>query len=339
MGHAGPSTDPRTRFVAAVRGNLDRLRGDSPGPGVVAVSGGADSVALLCAFAADPPPGGLVVAHLNHRLRGAYGDADAAFVATLFPDLPHHVEAIDVRAAAAGGNLEATAREVRYAFLARAAAATGAGWVATGHTADDQAETVLHRLIRGSGLRGLRGIAVTRGLAPGVRLVRPMLTVSRDDVIAYLRAAGQAWREDATNRDPALTRNRIRHELLPLTRTFNPAIGDVLGRLAAQADETFREIEAAAADLLRAAECPRVGQVCVLDRPALAAAAPSLVREALNLLWAREGWPQGDLTAGHWDKAAAVVRGDCPAWDLPGGIRIVGTARVIRVSPAAGLTS
>src|SRR3954454_15857167 len=176
MGHAGPRTDPRTRFMAAVRGNLDRLRGDAPGPGVVAVSGGADSVALLCALAADPPPGGLVVAHLNHQLRGADSDADAAFVGALFPDLPHHVEAIDVRAAAAGGNLEATAREVRYAFLARVAAATGAGWVATGHTADDQAETVLHRLIRGSGLRVLRGLAAPRALPPGLGLVRPLLT-------------------------------------------------------------------------------------------------------------------------------------------------------------------
>jgi tRNA(Ile)-lysidine synthase len=331
--------DPRPGFAAAVRGNLDRLRGDAPGPGVVAVSGGADSVALLCALAADPPPAGLVVAHLNHQLRGPAGDADAAFVTTLFPDLPHRVETADVRAAAAGGNLEAAAREVRYAFLARVAAATGAGWVATGHTADDQAETVLHRLIRGTGLRGLRGIAVARELAQGVRLVRPLLTVSRDAVIAYLRAAGQPWREDETNRDPAFTRNRIRHELLPLLRTFNPVIGDVLGRLAAQADETFREIEAAAADLLRTAERPRVGPVCVLDRSALAGAAPSLTREVLNLLWAREGWPRGDLTARHWDRAAAVVRGEHPAWDLPGGIRIVGMARVVRIGPAADLKS
>jgi tRNA(Ile)-lysidine synthase len=337
MGHAGPSTDPRTRFVSAVRGNLDRLRGNAPRPGVVAVSGGADSVALLCALAADPPPRGLVVAHLNHQLRGPDSDADAAFVASLFPALPHHVEAIDVRSM--GGNLEATAREVRYAFLARVAAATAAGWVATGHTADDQAETVLHRLIRGSGLRGLRGIAGARQLAPGVRLVRPLLTVSRDAVIAYLRAAGQPWREDETNRDPAFTRNRIRHELLPLLRTFNPAIADVLGRLAAQANETFRGVEATAADLLRTAERPRVGPVCVLDRSALTAAVPFLTREVLNLLWAREGWPRGDLTAGHWDRAAAVVRGECPAWDLPGGIRIVGTARVVRIGRAADLKS
>jgi tRNA(Ile)-lysidine synthase len=327
-------SDPRTRFVAAVRGNLDRLRGDAPGPGVVAVSSGADSVALVCALAADPPNGGLIVAHLNHQLREA-ATGDAEFVARLLPSLPHQVESIDVRAHAQGDNLEATARRVRYDFLARVAQAARSGWVATGHTLDDQAETVLHRLIRGSGLRGLRGIAPFRELVPGVRLVRPLLTVSRREVIEYLHAIGQAWREDETNRDPAFTRNRIRYELLPLLRTFNPGIADVLGRLACQAEETFAEIEAAATELLRAAELPRVGSVCVLDRRRMADAAASLVREGMNILWTRENWPRGDLTANHWDRVVAVVHGESPAWDLPGGIRIVGTARVVRVGPAA----
>jgi tRNA(Ile)-lysidine synthase len=253
--------------------------------------------------------------------------------------LPHHAEAIDVRAEADGDNLEATARRLRYDFLARVAVSVRAGWVATGHTLDDQAETVLHRLIRGTGLRGVRGIASVRELSPGVRLVRPLLTVAREDVNAYLRAIGQSWREDETNRDPAFTRNRIRHELLPLLRTFNPAIAEVLGRLASQADETFREVEATAAEVLGKAERPRVGPVCVLDPVPLVAAVPLVTREALNLLWMREGWPRNDMTANHWDRAAAVVRGECPAWDLPGGIRIVGTARGVRVGSAADLTS
>jgi tRNA(Ile)-lysidine synthase len=335
MSHAGSIADPRTRFEATVRGNLDRLREAAPGPGVVAVSGGADSVALLCALSADPPPGGLVVAHLNHQLRGPASDADASFVAGLLPQLPHHIEAIDVRVKAAGDNLEAAARQLRYDFLSRVAASVSAGWVATGHTLDDQAETVLHRLMRGTGLRGLRGIAAARQLTPGVRLVRPLLTVSREDVIAYLRAIDQPWREDETNRDPAFTRNRIRHELIPLLRTFSPAIADVFGRLATQADEVYREIEAAAGQLLKVAERPRVGPVCILDRSALVTAVPSITREALNLLWDRESWPRADLTATHWDRAAAVVRGECPAWDLPGGIRIEGTSRVVRIGPAS----
>lgn len=332
----GPS-DPTSRFPAVVRDNLDRLRKDAAGPGVVAVSGGADSVALTRALAQFYPADRLVVAHLNHQLRGPDAEADAAFVAGLLPELRHFTESADVRADAAGNNLEATARRVRYEFLARTARTVGADWVATGHTLDDQAETVLHRLIRGTGLRGLRGIAAGRDLVPGIRLVRPLLTVSRAAVVAYLRAVGQPWREDSTNADPTFTRNRIRHELLPLLRTFNPAMSESLARLAAQADEVFAEVEAAAADLLARAERPRAGPVCVLDRGSLDAANPALVREMLNLLWARESWPRGDLTASHWDRAAAVARGQERAWDLPGGIRIAGTAHVVRVGPAADL--
>jgi tRNA(Ile)-lysidine synthase len=328
-------TDIRDQFEATVRGNLDRLRGNAAGPGVVAVSGGADSVALLSAVAASQPTGGLVVAHLNHQLRGVDSDADAAFVARLLPELPHQIESIDVRAAAQRENLEATARRLRYDFLGRVSHSAGATWLATGHTRDDQAETVLHRLIRGTGLRGLRGIAAARELSPGVRLVRPLITVSRDEVIAYLRAVGQSWCEDETNRDTAFTRNRIRHELLPVLRSFNPVVVETLGRLAAQANEVFEDLEAAAAELLRIAERPRVGAICVLDRATFAGARPSLVRELLNLLWEREGWPRGDLTTGHFDRAISVIHGDASAWDFPGGVRILRSAHVVRVGPTS----
>src|SRR5262249_60653931 len=101
-----------------------------------------------------------------------------------------------------GGNLEAVARRVRYDWFTRVARETGSPWVATGHTADDQAETVLHRLLRGAGLRGLRGIAVRRELAPGVELVRPLLAGTRAEVLAYLDAAGQAYRQDSTKLAP-----------------------------------------------------------------------------------------------------------------------------------------
>lgn len=337
MSHSGSGADPRVTFPAAVRANLDRLRGSASGPGVVAVSGGADSVALLRALADDPPVSDLIIAHLNHRLRGAESDADAAFVAGLFPNLPHRTESIDVAAAARGDNLEDTARRVRYDFLARVAHEAGAAWVATAHTLDDQAETVLHRLIRGTGLRGLRGIAECRELTPGVRLLRPILTLSRADVIAYLRALGQAWREDATNRDPAFTRNRIRHELLPVLRTFSPEIAEALARTAAQAEEVYAGIEQVAGALLQAAERPRVGRIVVLDRPGLESVVPHCLREVLHLVWEREGWPRGGMTLEHWQRAADVVRGLASAWDLPGGIRIVGTGRVVRAGPAGEL--
>src|SRR5262249_52589585 len=257
----------------------------------------------------------------------------------LCPQLPHHIEAIDVAVAAADGgeNLESAARRVRYEFLERVTRGTGAAWAATAHTLDDQAETVLHRLIRGTGLRGLRGIAEQRNLAPGIALLRPMLTVCRAEVIAYLREIGQDWREDATNRNPAFTRNRIRHELLPLLKTFNPAIADVLGRLAAQAEEVFGEVEEAALSLLARAELTRAGAVCIFDSATLSKADAHLIRELLNLLWEREGWPRGDMTASLWARAAAVACGDALAWDMPGSIRIARSSRVIRIGPAADL--
>jgi tRNA(Ile)-lysidine synthase len=142
-----------TRVAAEVR----RFAAARPGLGVVAVSGGADSVALLRALYACGAP--VAVAHVNHRLRGSESDGDEAFVRDLCARLgiACHVHSADVAALAAGDNLEATARRVRYAFFAAVAGGGGAGWVATAHTADDQAETVLHRLIRGTGLQGSAG--------------------------------------------------------------------------------------------------------------------------------------------------------------------------------------
>src|SRR5262249_22835052 len=147
-------------------------------------------------------------------------------------------------------NLEATARRLRYDWLAQTAAVAGAGWVATGHTADDQAETVLHRLIRGAGLHGGRGIAAVRRDPGPVPVVRPLLAVSRSDVLAYLAEVGQPFRTDSTNADPALTRNRIRAKVLPLLRTFNPEVVSALARLARQADEAARFLDDEALKLI-----------------------------------------------------------------------------------------
>jgi tRNA(Ile)-lysidine synthase len=302
------------------------------GPGVAAVSGGADSVALLRGLL-DAGVGPLTVAHFNHRLRGAESDADAEFVRELAArlGLPFRLGGADVRSAAAGDNLEATARRLRYGWLAEAAREAGAVWVATGHTADDQAETVLHRLIRGAGLQGLRGVAAERELRDGIRLLRPLLTVARADVLAYLRDLGQSFREDATNIDPAFTRNRIRHELLPLLRTFNPAIVDVLGRLARQADEAHSVIAEEAGRLLAAAELPRAGGLYVLDAETLAGRRDYLAREVLRILWHRAGWPSDGMTADHWQRLVGIARGDVPAADFPGGVHARRAGRVVQL--------
>ncbi len=232
-----PARLPET--VAAFCGRHSLMAGG----GVVAVSGGADSVCLaklLCDLQRQGQFSKLVLAHLNHQLRGTDSDADEAFVLALGRQwaLPVRTTRVDVASAAKsqGENLEETARRLRYEWLALVARAERCAWVATGHTADDQAETVLHRLLRGSGLQGLAAMAAQRPLEEGISLVRPLLGTQRSQVVIYLAHEKQDFREDSSNQDLRFTRNRLRHELLPLlVEQFNPGIVDVLCRLADQA--------------------------------------------------------------------------------------------------------
>jgi len=184
----------------------------------VALSGGADSVALLFVLREIAQTEGFVVvgaAHLNHQLRGADADADALFCRDLAVrlDIAIDIERIDVAAVARemGTSIEHAAHVARYAFFDRAAARLGATAIAVAHTKEDQAETFLLRLLRGAGPRGLGGIHPRAGI-----VVRPFIETSRTDVRQFLSAAGIAFREDASNADLAIPRNRIRHELLPL---------------------------------------------------------------------------------------------------------------------------
>jgi tRNA(Ile)-lysidine synthase len=322
-----------------VAGWFRRLPGAADGL-VVAVSGGPDSVALTRLLAATDAR--LAIAHLNHQLRGAESDCDEAFVHELYQSLrvarpqavTWHCERLDVaaRARAEGGNLEAVARRLRYAWLADVARREGLRFVATGHTADDQAETVLHRLLRGTGLKGLRGIAARRALAPDVEVVRPLLSVRRAELVAYLAELEQGFRVDQTNRDPRFTRSRIRYELMPLlAQRYNLAIVSVLCRLADEAAAAYSRREARAAALLAQAERPRAGAVVVLDRRRLARAPRPLVREALRLLWDREGWPARGMNFASWERLAGLSRGEGVAADLPDGIRARATERVLRL--------
>jgi tRNA(Ile)-lysidine synthase len=312
---------------------------------VIAVSGGPDSVALAralkklqAALALEP----LIIAHLNHQLRGAESDGDESFVVQLAESLQElapgqvrlAIHRFDVKSEArrAKDNLEKVAREVRYAWLAEIAREAGARWVASGHTANDQAETILHRLLRGSGLKGLRGIAEDRQLTPGVRMIRPLLAVTRSEVMEYLHLQSQESRQDSSNLDRRFTRNRIRHELLPfLENGYNGNIVTVLCGLARQAEETYRRVESKAKVLLKTAECPRAGELLIFDRQALSEAPRSLVRGMFRLAWEREGWPLARMGFGGWDRLAAVAFGEAPAVDLPGGIRAVCRDRVVQI--------
>ncbi|QWV98994.1 tRNA lysidine(34) synthetase TilS [Geomonas nitrogeniifigens] len=201
---------------------------------VVAVSGGADSVALLDIMTrlADERLK-LIVAHLNHCLRGAESDTDEKFVADLATryHLPFVAIRVDVAsfAAAEGLSLEDAGRQARYAFFHEVARRRGATGIAVAHHLDDQAETVLIRLLRGAGATGLSAMKPS-----GANLVkRPLLKVSREELELYLNGRGLTWRTDETNSDTAILRNSIRHELIPVLKKYNPRVTE---RLAATAE-------------------------------------------------------------------------------------------------------
>lgn len=219
----------------------------------VAVSGGSDSVALLRLLLELRTELGIVlsVVHLNHGLRGAESDQDEKFVSTLANEhkLAIHAASIDVaqHRAEFRMSLEAAAREVRYAYFERLLNQRLLDKVATGHTLDDQAETVLMRLIRGTGIRGLRGIQprIEVGDEPG-GVIRPLLWVRRRELQGYLESINQRWSEDSTNQESKFTRNRVRQRLLPLLeREFNPSVTENFAELAeiARAEEDYWESE------------------------------------------------------------------------------------------------
>jgi len=212
----------------------------------VAVSGGADSVALLLALhGANRLPQeslgiGLAAVHVHHNLRGADADADQEFVAALCArlEVPLYIRGVDVPAhvAATRETVEEAARNLRYAVFHELLANGQADAVLTAHTLDDQAETVLMKLLRGAWTEGLSGIHPVLPLPRG-RILRPLLATSRAEIEAYLKALGQPWQTDASNADPAYTRNRIRHTVLPLLREENPALDQTLANLAQLARE------------------------------------------------------------------------------------------------------
>ncbi|MGC3970410.1 MAG: tRNA lysidine(34) synthetase TilS [Pirellulales bacterium] len=283
---------------------------------LVAVSGGADSTALLNALARLRPreaTGRLIAAHCNHGLRGAESDADEAFVRRLAEELGCEaiIERADVVAAAAarGDGLEEAARSVRYRFLEATAGRTGARYIATAHTLDDQAETLLLRILRGTGIAGLGGIPKARAAAGGgVGLVRPMLTLRRSDVLAYLSELGRTYRDDSSNADHSFTRNRVRHELLPhLAAEYNPRLVEVLANLATQAEEMQAALRPAIDALLARCRTAESSGSFELDCRVLQDAAPHVIREVLIAAWTDAGLPLQAMGFAEWKALAELA--------------------------------
>ena len=312
---------------ARVRRTIERHALCPPGTRVlVALSGGSDSTALLLLLhELIPAAGGSLagVAHVNHQLREtAARDAAACRALAERIGLPYDEASVDVRARARaeGRSLEDAARLERYEALEVFAARRGATCIATGHTRDDQVETLLMKLARGAGLSGLGGVYPRRG-----SLIRPLLDASRDELRAFLRESGQTWVEDETNTDPAHLRNRVRHTLVPaLVETFGPAALDGFAQAALQAGEDGQWLDGqareAAARLTRGN--PYGTQV---DREGLLAL-PVPVRDRVLLLAMRAVTGSAQIRTEHVHDALAVATGvtrgaESPAgrWELSGG--------------------
>ncbi len=286
----------------------------------VGLSGGADSVALLRALAARRGELGLVLhaAHLHHGLRGAEADADLEFCRALAGELglPFHEARADTTAESLANpgtgkpaeTLEEAARRLRYSWFRELLSKTPLHAIATAHTLDDQAETVLAKLLRGAWTEGLGGISPTLQYPEGL-ILRPLLETTRTEVETYLNAIGQPWREDSTNRHLSFTRNRIRHELLPLLEGWNPNLRRHLAQMSALArdEEAWWQAEVArhAPELIlpgkpvrgggRAAGSFGAGGGVAIDVGRLAALAPALqrrlLRHAAELLGAAPDFP------------------------------------------------
>lgn len=275
----------------------------APGDTVIcALSGGADSVAMLFAFylMKENLDIQLEAAHFNHHLRGEESDRDEAFAQEFCRcyDIPLHVGEGWVQPGEKG--LEAAARDARYAFLRSLP-----GKVATAHTADDNAETVLMRLIRGTGLKGLGAIAPVSG-----NVIRPMLCVTRQDVEAFLREWSLPHVEDSSNKSDAFLRNRIRHNIMPLLRAENPKIGENLSQMAL----ILRQDQACLEDQARREDLPEV--------ETLKAMHPAIRRRCLEAFLKASGvrepeQPHIALTEGLLYSANPSAR-----VDLPGGVTL-----------------
>jgi len=321
-----------TRFTAAlaqrVLGHVRKHRIFTSGEhALVGVSGGPDSTALLVILSRLRPELGidLTAAHFDHMLRTRPEAADdASFVKAVAAALnvPLLTGAADVRASARRNHnsLEDSARRLRYAFLGEHALSSGASSVAVGHTLDDQAETILLHLIRGAGLDGLAGMRPRSAwpFGAGPDLARPLLGIRRPDTERYCRELGVEPRADPTNLLPVATRNRLRHELMPVLRRFNPKIEEAIARLADAAAG-----ESGYVDKLARSYFPDIASISPttvsIARRDLLAAHPAIARRIIRLALEQARGTPADIEAVHLEALLDALHKPPGRYSLPAG--------------------
>ena len=288
---------------------------------LIGLSGGADSVALTMMLLPRIRDGKIRAAavHVNHGLRGAESDEDECFVRNLCATLG--IDCLVYRAELSGRHDEAAAREARFAFFREALQETGADALLLAHNANDQAETFLMRLLRGAGADGLQCMKDDQE-TDGIRILRPMLKLSRDEIREALRQDGIIWREDSSNRNKAYLRNRIRMELIPLMEEIAPcAVGHISG--AAELIRSDNEaLQDAAREIYTAA-----GKADLLRTEELALVSEAIQSRVLRMWW-RDNSPKLDeheLSSGQTKQLLQLLKSEQGKVNLPGGYHATGS--------------
>lgn len=349
-------------LVKAVAHGLRRRCGISEGSHIlVAVSGGADSVALLRALAVLKDRRRwrlkLTVGHVQHHLRGDEAEADAGFVEELGRQLKLPQQRVDLNLLCAKGNVEDAARRARYRALVQMARECGTHFIATGHQGDDQLETLLMRMLRGAGTKGMRGMAWRRGWGTGIRdqgpgteelvfasarsptpdprtlhLIRPMLAVSRNEILDYLHTLNQPWREDNTNADVTRWRARLRADVLPVLEDIRPGAGQKATVFADHLRDVHRVLDDAIEEALRIVEIE--GDEAYLQRDTAIRLRRVVLSGLLRELLVNAGVPSDKLGSRQIGRVVRAVRdgeggersfvfaGGATVWVTREGVRI-----------------
>ena len=278
----------------------------------VAVSGGADSVCLLRALdhlkRQYPHAGELRVIHVNHRLRGDASEAEAQFVAALAERLGWPAEIIDgalpESVSQQGAGLESRLRDRRYQIFTEVAARLGARYLVTGHTRDDQVETILFRALRGTGIEGLSGIPRCRVINDSLSVVRPMRDISRDEITRYLEHIRQDYCTDLSNTDFQFTRNRLRHRVLPELRAcFSNSVDESLLNLGRHAENQINLLNELCSPILKSHFRIQSKQIRIV-RSGLEHHPRELVVFGLRKAWRMAGLPEADMNIRRWQELA-----------------------------------
>ncbi len=295
---------------------------------LVAVSGGPDSVFLLHALSRLKDKlrlGEIAVCNLDHGIRGSESREDSLFVEELSRRLKLRYlhKRIDLKTSRPKGlSTEEAARDERYAFFAEAAAEIGANVIATGHTLDDQAETIVMRLVKGASLKGIVGISPSRE-TDGLRIVRPLLEIEKGDIKKYLESNGIPFRVDRTNLEPIYFRNVVRQDIIPFLERYNPRLKRALFNLAEHLREDFEFIREEKARVRCGMGSGTKGRVSVKLKD-LAVQPRALQKEILRDMLERAGGEVKKLTFRHWKELENFIKykrkGN--SMDLPGGVRI-----------------